>query len=112
MNVMVDIDGTVSDDISNKDSHLFRNASVIDGSVEAVNGLYNRGHNVTFFTARLESHREDTEFWLKENGFKYHSLLMEKPQGGNYVWIDNLKVTGIHFKGDWKESLSEFDSLT
>ena len=33
-----------------------------------------------------------TEEWLKKHGFKYHSLLMGKPRGGNYHWIDNHLV--------------------
>ncbi|GIR82143.1 MAG: hypothetical protein CM15mP83_8690 [Flavobacteriaceae bacterium] len=33
-----------------------------------------------------------TEDWLNSNGFKYHSLLMGKPRGGNYHWIDNHLV--------------------
>ena len=32
-----------------------------------------------------------------KHGFKYHGLLMGKPRGGNYIWIDNLDVKGIKY---------------
>ena len=105
-NILIDIDGTVSEDISNSEAHRFANAYVLEGAVESVNRLYEDKDNViTFFTARLEEHREVTEKWLKDNGFMYHHLLMNKPRGGNYIWIDNLDVKGIHFKDNWSKIL-------
>ena len=59
------------------------------------------GNTITFFTARNEKHRDVTEDWLNKHGFKYNSLLMNKPRGGNYIWIDNLSVKGIHYKNNW-----------
>ena len=109
---MVDIDGTVSDDISNEESHKFITASVIDGAVEKVNKLYSEGHIITFFTSRTEEHRKDTETWLNNNNFKYHRLFMGKPRGGNYVWIDNLNVDGVHFKNNWESTYKEIQDLT
>ena len=50
---------------------------VIDNSVDYVNSLYEQGHNITFFTARLEKHREVTEKWLKKHNFKYHGRLKQ-----------------------------------
>jgi uncharacterized HAD superfamily protein len=111
LNIMVDIDGTVSDDISNEESHKFITASVIDGAVEKVNKLYSEGHIITFFTSRIEEHRKDTEEWLNNNNFKYHQLLMGKPRGGNYVWIDNLNVDGVHFKNNWESTYKEIQVL-
>ena len=31
--------------------------------------------------------------------FKYHGLLMNKPRGGNYHWIDNHMVKATRFRG-------------
>ena len=107
MNVLVDIDGTVSDDIPNEESHKFGDAKVIEGSVESVNRLHDDGHIITFFTSRTEIHREATETWLIRNGFKYNSLLMGKPRGGNYVWVDNLLKGGVSFDGSWINAMSE-----
>ena len=102
-NIMIDIDGTVSEDIPNEESYKFENALVLHDAVDNVNKLFEMGHNITFFTARQECHRQVTEKWLNKNGFKYHALLMNKPRGGNYVWIDNLDVWGIKFENNWKD---------
>ena len=109
MNLLIDIDGTICEDISNKDYSKFATANIIDNSLESINNLYNEGHNITFFTARLEKHREVTEGWLKDNNFKYHKLIMEKPQGGKYIWIDNLYVKGINYKNSWKDVIYQID---
>ena len=39
--------------------------------------------------------------WLNKNGFKYHNLLMNKPRGGNYHWIDNHVVKATRLKTKW-----------
>ena len=111
LNVMVDIDGTVSDDIPNEESHRFISASLIENSVENVNKLYDAGHFITFFTSRNEKDRKDTEKWLNEHNFKYHQLLMNKPRGGNYVWIDNLHVKGVHFQNNWDEVFNNVNNI-
>ena len=33
----------------------------------------------------------------------YHNLLMNKPRGGNYHWIDNHIVRGTRYNGQWTE---------
>jgi len=58
---------------------------------------------ITYFTSRTENHREVTEKWLNENGFKYHALLMGKPRGGNYHWIDNHLVKATRFNGKFTD---------
>ncbi len=102
-NFLIDIDGTVCEDIPNEQEELFPNAAPLEGAVERVNALYDQGHHVTFFTSRTSEHRAVTLEWLIRHGFKFHALLTDKPRGGNYFWIDNLDVNGIKFKGDWKE---------
>ena len=66
-------------------------------AIETINGWFLEGHHICFFTARTEEHREVTEIWLKEKGFNYHSLLMGKPRGGNYHWIDNHVVRATRY---------------
>jgi len=105
--MLVDIDGTVSEDIKNEESHLFPTAKVIPGSIEQINKWYDEGNHITFFTARESKDKEITEAWLKEHGFKYHGLIMDKPRCLNnddrYVWIDNRKVMGVTYKGIWSD---------
>jgi uncharacterized HAD superfamily protein len=108
---LIDIDGTISDDIKNEDSHLYPDAKVIPGARECINEWYENGSKITFFTARNEKDRKVTEIWLKDNGFKYHSLIMDKPRindGQDYVWIDNRPVYGIVFKNKWKNIKKKF----
>ena len=105
MVMLIDIDGTCCTDIMNEDSHLYPNAEVIEGSLEQINKWYDEGHVITFFTAREEKDRQVTETWLKENGFRYHGLIMGKPRcvspDDEYVWIDNRKVRGITYDKVW-----------
>jgi len=54
---------------------------------------------ICFFTSRVEEQRKITENWLSKHGFKYHSLLMGKPRGGNYHWIDNHLVKATRYRG-------------
>ena len=101
--ILCDIDGTICDDIKNEESHLYPTAKIIDGSLEQINKWFDEGNVITFFTAREEKDREITENWLKEHGFKYHGLLMGKPRGGNYHWIDNHIVKATRYVNKWTE---------
>lgn len=103
-NYLIDIDGTVCDDVPNEEPERMVTAKEYPGAKEQINAWYDAGHIVTFFTSRSNAeHREITEKWLQDHGFKYHALLMDKPRGGNYYWIDNHIVEGILYKGDWEE---------
>lgn len=109
---LIDIDGTVCDDIKNEDSHLYATAKVLPGAREMLNKWYYEGNTVTFFTAREEKDRYETEKWLIQNGFKFHGLVMNKPRikdGQEYVWIDNRKVRAVTYLGTWGE-LKEVDA--
>src|SRR5438874_773018 len=81
-NFLVDIDGTVGEDIPNEEPERMADAGVYADALTKVNQWYDEGHIITFFTSRTEEQREVTERWLKKCGFKYHSMLMGKPRGG------------------------------
>lgn len=102
---LVDIDGTICEDIKNEDSHLYPTAKVIPESVSIINRLYDEGNTVVFFTARESKDKTITLTWLWRNGFKFHNLIMDKPRCTNddceYVWIDNRPIRGITYKGEW-----------
>lgn len=109
---LIDIDGTICEDIKNEDSYLYPTAKVIKGSLEQINKWADEGHIITFFTAREEKDREVTLKWLMDNGFKFHGLVMNKPRikdGQEYVWIDNRKVRAVTYLGTWSE-LKEIDA--
>lgn len=98
-NYLIDIDGTIGDDIPNEEPERMLTAEVYLDALETCNKWYEEGHMICFFTSRTENHRTNTETWLKKHGFKYHSLLMGKPRGGNYHWIDNHLVKATRFRG-------------
>lgn len=102
-NFLIDIDGTICEDVPNEESERMKTCAVFPGAKEGVNKLYDKGHIITFFTSRTnKDHRKITETWLKKHGFKYHAILMDKPRGGNYHWIDNHPVVTTHYKKSWK----------
>lgn len=96
-NYLIDIDGTVGEDIPNEEPERMATAEVYPDAVETINRWYSEGDHICFFTARTEDHREVTERWLTENNFQYHTLLMGKPRGGNYHWIDNHVVRATRY---------------
>ena len=102
-NYLIDIDGTVTDDVPNEEPWRMLDCEPYDGSVNIINSWYQEGHTITFFTSRTEEHRAVTEIWLQKNGFQYHHLLMNKPRGGNYHWIDNHIVRATRYEGKWTE---------
>jgi uncharacterized HAD superfamily protein len=106
-NYLIDIDGTVCDDIPNEEPERMLTAKVYSDALETLNKWFDEGHIICFFTSRLEEHREYTEIWLKENGFKYHSLLMGKPRGGNYHWVDNHLVKATRYRGKFTELVTK-----
>ena len=102
-NYLIDIDGTICDDIPNEEPERMKTAALYPDALETLNKWYDQGHIITFFTSRTEAHREITEEWLNQHGFKYHGLLMGKPRGGNYHWIDNHIVRATKFKGKFTD---------
>ncbi len=78
-------------------------AQVYPDALKTLNNWYSQGHIICFFTSRTEEHRGYTETWLEKHGFNYHSLLMGKPRGGNYHWIDNHLVKATRYKGKFTE---------
>lgn len=102
-NYLIDIDGTICDDIPNEEPERMATAQVYPDALETLNKWYAQGHYITFFTSRVEEHRDVTEVWLKKHGFKYHGLLMGKPRGGNYHWVDNHIVRATRFDGKFTD---------
>jgi len=110
-NFLIDIDGTICDDIPNEEPERMVTAALYPDALEILNKWYDEGHIITFFTSRTEAHREVTEVWLKKHGFKYHGMLMGKPRGGNYHWIDNHLVKATRFKGKFTDLVTAKKSI-
>jgi hypothetical protein len=102
-NFLIDIDGTICDDIPNEEPERMATAGLYPDALETINKWYDEGHVITFFTSRIEEHREVTEKWLDDHGFKYHGMVMGKPRGGNYHWIDNHIVRATRYEGKFTD---------
>ena len=103
---LIDIDGTICDDIKNEESHLYPTAKCYPDALRIINKWYDEGNVITFFTARESKDRDVTETWLSDNGFKCHGLVMDKPRikdEQEYIWIDNRKVRAVTYLGNWTE---------
>jgi|TARA_B100001540_G_C15746546_1_gene614796 uncharacterized HAD superfamily protein len=102
-NYLIDIDGTIGDDIPNEEPWRMKDAKIYPDALEMINKWYDEGHVICFFTSRTEEHREVTEEWLNKNGFKYHDIIFGKPRGGNYHWIDNHVVRATRFNSKFTD---------
>ena len=110
-NHLIDIDGTICDDIPNEEPERMATANLYPDALKTLNKWYEKGYYITFFTSRLERHRSVTENWLKQNGFKYHGLLLGKPSGGNYHWVDNHIVRATRFDGKFTDLVKKDASI-
>ena len=110
-NYLIDIDGTICDDIPNEQPEKMKTAKLYPDALKTLNKWYSQGHYITFFTSRVEEHRKITEEWLHNNGFKYHALLMGKPRGGNYHWVDNHIVRATRFEGKFTDLIEKEVSI-
>lgn len=106
-NYLIDIDGTITDDIPNEEPERMATCTPYADALEICNKWYDEGHIITFFTSRTEEHRDVTEKWLQKNGFRYHGILFGKPRGGNYHWIDNHMVRATKFNGKFTDLVTK-----
>ena len=102
-NYLIDIDGTITEDVPNEEPERMATCEPYPDALEVLNGWFDQGHYIYFFTSRTEEHKEVTEAWLDKHGFKYHGVVYGKPRGGNYHWIDNHIVRATKFKGKFTE---------
>ncbi len=102
-NFLIDIDGTICDDIPNEEAERMATCDPFPDALETINKWYEDGHIIFFFTSRTEEHRPVTETWLAKHGFNYHGILFGKPRGGNYHWIDNHMVRATRFNGKFTD---------
>ena len=98
-NYLIDSDGTITEDVPNEEPERMLTCLPFPDALEVLEKWYLEGHIITYFTSRTEEQREYTERWLRMHNIKYHALLMNKPRGGNYHWIDNHMVKATRFRG-------------
>lgn len=106
-NYLIDIDGTITDDVPNEEPERMSLVEPFPDALKILNKWYDEGHIITFFTSRTEEVRDITELWLNKWGFKYHGLLMGKPRGGRYHWIDNHVVKATRYTNKWTDLITK-----
>jgi len=102
-NFLIDIDGTITEDVPNEQPERMATCEPFPDAKKTVMKWWHEGHYITFFTSRTEEHRKVTEEWLDKHGFLYDGLLMGKPRGGNYHWIDNHVVKATRYTGSFTD---------
>ena len=110
-NYLIDIDGTITDDVPNEQPERMSEVVPFEGSVEMINSWYEEGHIITFFTSRTDEHELVTKQWLDKWGFKYHYTIFNKPRGGNYHWIDNHIVRATRYNGKWSKLINKTHNI-
>ena len=106
-NYLIDIDGTITEDVPNEEPERMVTCEPFPDALATINKWYDEGHQICFFTSRTEDLRGITETWLNKHGFKYHSVLLGKPRGGNYHWIDNHLVKATRYKGKFTDMVEK-----
>ena len=106
-NYLIDIDGTICDDIPNEEPERMVTANLYPDALITLNKWYAEGHIIYFFTSRTEEHRGVTEAWLNKHGFKFHGMVMGKPRGGNYHWVDNHLVKATRYNGKFTDLIDK-----
>jgi len=96
MKIFVDVDETICQNINrNKDqARDYSRSEPIVENINAINKLYDAGHEITYWTARGASTGLDwydiTKFQLVKWGAKHHNLLLGKPHYD--VYIDDKSI--------------------
>lgn len=109
-NYLIDIDGTITDDIPNEEPERMKTCLPFPDALETINRWYDEGHQICFFTSRSED-MQITQEWLDRHGFKYHSILCGKPRGGNYHWIDNHMVRATRYMGKFTDLVEKKETI-
>jgi len=101
-NFIIELDGcvcTVPKDGKKLTPEDALNAQPLVDARDWINKKHDEGHLICFFTTRPEKLKKSTEKWLKSNGFRYHSLVMNKPIARKYHYIDDRRVQATTFNG-------------
>lgn len=94
MNIFIDIDETICYYEGERD---YEKALPLKDNIERANNLYDKGHRITYWTARGTmtgiDWREVTEEQFKRWGVKHHKLMFGKPAYD--LMIDDRSITNF-----------------
>jgi uncharacterized HAD superfamily protein len=101
MQIIIDLDGTICTEEKTYSRSL---AKIKDHAADTINDLFDKGHTIIIYSARTWMEFEMTSAWLKNQGIKYHQLIMGKPIGD--VWIDDR---ALRFEDNWEEIMNKLN---
>lgn len=76
MKIAFDLDGTVI--TQGSPGADYKDSLPIESMRDYVNSLYGAGHEIYFYTARHFKHHIYTDGFLRQHGYKFHGLYMNK----------------------------------
>jgi uncharacterized HAD superfamily protein len=82
MIIGIDIDGVLTNETKGFD---YENRTPSRKMIAKVNQWHREGHVIVLFTSRWEADRSVTRKWLRDNGVKYHTLILGKPVFDLYI---------------------------
>lgn len=89
--IAVDLDGTLTkDDCWTSYECLVAEART--DIIKKVRDLYYERNTIIIYTARPESMRNETEYWLRKNKVKYHALVMGNSKMGADIYVDDRAI--------------------
>jgi len=91
----MDLDKTLTKDVA-WDEQGALTAEPNTGRIKKLNTLYGQ-HTIIIHTARVESLRYATAYWLAKHGVRYHALVMGKV--GADAYVDDKAIRDIDFFG-------------
>ena len=93
MNIYVDVDNTITKTVGMD----YENAEPVFKKISIINGLYDKGHTITYWTARGSvsgiNYYDLTKKQLDEWGVKYHNFMVGKPPYD--IFVDDKTINEI-----------------
>lgn len=86
--IAVDLDGTLTTSNAWTEEECLTAEPRYD-IIGKIRKLYYQRNHIIIYTARPEYFRNETEFWLRKNGVKYHALVMSNNKMGADLYIDD-----------------------
>lgn len=89
--IAVDLDGTLTTSNAWTEEECLTAEPRCD-IIKKVRDLYYDRNTIIIYTARPETMRNETEYWLRKNKVKYHALVMGNSKMGADIYVDDRAI--------------------
>lgn len=89
--IAVDLDGTLTNSNAWTEEECLTAEARVD-IIKKVKDLYYDRNVIIIYTARPETMRDETEYWLRKNKVKYHALVMGNNKMGADIYVDDRAI--------------------